>query len=121
MADKYQPENDVKTKINRFLKTWVDCFHFPYSAMWGRAGIPDKLMIQDGRFIGIEAKKTPLTEGVSLVEPSPVQKLVHKLIRKAGGIVIVINEMDPIAQLKREFDKYGIRYNKSSKEKGKKK
>ncbi len=110
MKSEYILEKYVKRKINNFLNEKVECFHFPYSSMWGRAGIPDKLMIQDGRFISIEAKKTPIEPGMKLVEPSPVQKIVHDLIRKFGGIVILINEHDPIAQLKREFTKYGIKY-----------
>lgn len=112
---KYIPEKDVKEKVNRFLKKWVPCFSFFYSAYYGVAGIPDKIVVQDGKFIGIELKKTPVDPDGKTIQPSPAQVLCHKKLIENGAVVIVVNEHDPIAQLKREFDFHGIRYEDSKK------
>lgn len=112
MKNEYVLEKKVKQKINKFLNEKVDCFHFPYSAFGGRPGIPDKILIQDGRFISIESKKTPIEPGMKIIEPTPVQKVIHKIIKQFGGIVILINECDYMSQLKKEFDNYGIKYKK---------
>ena len=59
-------------------------FYFPYpGARHGMAGIPDYLVVLDGRFIGFEVKRP---SGVQ----SDKQKQAEKRIEAAGGIYCVV-------------------------------
>jgi len=48
------------------------------------AGLPDLIGVHHGKFFGLETK---MPEGK---DPTPIQLLRHKQIRKAGGFVAVV-------------------------------
>lgn len=61
-------------------------------AYGGRAGLPDLILCYRGLFIGVECKKRG-------ERPSEIQLREHELIRRAGGICIVVEEPLELARL----------------------
>lgn len=51
------------------------------------AGLPDIIVCVDGRFIGLETK---LPDGGSA---SPIQTVVHTMIKNAGGKAVVVRSV----------------------------
>ena len=81
------PEAKVKAKIHAILKK-----HRAYAVNYiggisANNGTPDILACLNGRFIGIEAK-------AGKNKPTDLQTLNLKRIDEAGGLALVINEMN---------------------------
>ena len=50
------PEGKVKQKLDKALKQLGVWFYSPQAGPFGKAGIPDRVAIVRGRFVGIECK-----------------------------------------------------------------
>ena len=81
------PEGKVKAKIDKILKSAGEDIWFakPRGGPYGKAGTPDYLVCVGGFFLAIEAKAGDN-------QPTPLQREQHKMICRAGGMVLVVNE-----------------------------
>lgn len=50
------PEARIKARLDRKLKTLGVFWFSPNAGPYGKAGIPDRIVIANGRFVGIECK-----------------------------------------------------------------
>lgn len=87
------PEGNVKLKIKAFLLTFGEVlwFFMPFQGGYGIRGIPDIIGCYKGRFFAIEVKAPG-------GKPKPWQNLIMDLIRKAGGLCIVADNLDTVKQ-----------------------
>ena len=84
------PEGRIKHRLNKMLNE-LGVWHFaPQSGIYGRAGIPDKIVCVAGQFVGIEAKKDSKTP------PTALQLKCMVDIEKAGGACFVVYDDDTI-------------------------
>jgi hypothetical protein len=102
------PEGRVKDAIKKELKSRgfapaggssdlafpTGWYYMPVSNGMGSHGIPDFVGCWEGDFFSIEAKAPG-------GEPTPMQLRRHEEIRKAGGIILVI---DNVEDLRKWFD-----------------
>ena len=79
------PEGKVKNNIKKILKAHDAYYSMPIGTGFGAMGVPDFLVCNKGRFIGIEAK----TVGNN---PTRLQESNMAHIRSCGGIALVVNE-----------------------------
>ena len=82
------PEKKVKEAIKRVLKQEGVYYFMPATGGYGRSGVPDFVCCVKGYFLAIEAK-------AGSNAPTPLQLREMDEIRKAGGVAIVVNEMNP--------------------------
>lgn len=83
-----QRESKLSRKIMAELeKRGAFCFKV-HGGPWMMAGLPDIIACYRGQFIAAETK---MPDGGN---PSPVQQLVHRKIRKAGGEVRVVRSVE---------------------------
>lgn len=81
------PESKVKAKIHAILKERGAYAVNYIGGISANNGTPDILACLNGRFIGIEAK-------AGKNKPTDLQTLNLKRIDEAGGLALVINEMN---------------------------
>jgi pantoate kinase len=86
------PEKLVKDKIKKFLKEHGVWYAMPMGTGYGNSGVPDFLCCVNGKFLAIEAKAG---KGI----PTALQEKNLRDIKVAGGIALVINELN-IEELK---------------------
>ena len=79
------PEKKVKDKVVKLLKSYGIYYFFPATHGFGRSGVPDIVCCYNSLFIGIECK-------AGTNKPTALQEKEMTDIRKAGGVVFVINE-----------------------------
>jgi hypothetical protein len=79
------PEGKVKKQAKAILDYFGVYYFFPASGGYGRAGVPDIIACYNGRFIGIEIKAGDN-------QPTALQQRELAMIRKRGGVALVINE-----------------------------
>lgn len=77
-----QPEAKIGKKIREFLESEGAFVFKVHGGPQMLAGLPDLIGCYKGRFIGIEVKQPGQ-------KPTARQEFVHRMIRKAGGEVIV--------------------------------
>ena len=98
------PEAKVKKKVVNVLNSYGANYFYPVTGGFGRSGVPDIVACYLGLFIGIECK-------AGNNKPTPLQEAQMALIRKAGGVTMVVNEdniydiTDTLQELK---DRHGI-------------
>ena len=98
------PEAKVKKKVVNVLNSYGAYYFYPVTGGFGRSGVPDIVACYLGLFIGIECK-------AGTNKPTPLQEAQMALIRKAGGVTMVVNEdniydvTDTLQELK---DRHGI-------------
>ena len=81
------PEGKVKAKAIRTLKA-MDAYHcMPVTGGFGTSGVPDILICFRGRFVAIECK-------AGRGKVTALQQSNLDAIRRAGGVALVINELD---------------------------
>ena len=78
------PEGKVKAKVDRVLSTHKIWYFSPQSGPYGRAGIPDRIAVVNGQFIGIEVKADRTKK------PTRLQKRCMDQIELAGGKCFVV-------------------------------
>ena len=97
------PEKKVKDKVRKLL-TESGVYNFmPATHGYGRSGVPDIIACINGKFLAIEAKAGKGTT-------TALQKRELDLIRKSGGVAMVINEdnLDELMLYIASFDEEGI-------------
>jgi hypothetical protein len=85
MAD--TPEVKVKKKIKQNLLDAGAYYAMPIGMGMGNAGVPDFLICFQGRFIAVEAK-------AGKGKPTLLQLKHLKQIHEAGGLSLIINELN---------------------------
>jgi len=78
------PEGRIKNKLDKMLKSERVWFYSPQAGPFGRAGVPDRVAILGGRFIGIECKADRTKK------PTALQLKCMKEIEMAGGTCFVV-------------------------------
>jgi hypothetical protein len=81
------PEAKVKKQIRAILDEYGAYYAMPIGSGYGNSGVPDFLVCYKGWFIGIEAKA-----GQGKV--TALQEFNLNKIAKAGGVTLVINEVN---------------------------
>ena len=85
------PENRIKSKLDRMLKAEGVWFYSPQAGPFGVAGIPDRVAVVAGQFVGIECKADKTKE------PTALQMKCMRDIEKAGGKCFVAYDEATIA------------------------
>ena len=78
------PEGKIKARLDKMLKKHKVWYFSPQSGPFGRAGVPDRLAVVQGRLIGIEAKSDKTKK------PTALQIKCMKEIDMAGGKCFVV-------------------------------
>lgn len=79
------PEGAVKKQVRATLDYFGAYYFLPATGGYGRSGVPDIVACYRGRFIGIEVK-------AGSNEPTALQQRELAIIKKKGGIAVVVNE-----------------------------
>ena len=87
------PEGKIKRKLDNTLKQLGVWYYSPQSGPFGRSGIPDRVAIQKGSFIGIECKAD------AKKKPTALQIKCMKEIDNAGGKCFVVYDDETIQQV----------------------
>jgi len=96
------PEKKIKDKVRKLL-TESGVYNFmPATHGYGRSGVPDIIACINGKFLAIETKAGKGTT-------TALQKRELDLIRKSGGVAMVINEdnLDELMLYIASFDEEG--------------
>lgn len=83
------PEAKVKKAVRQVLVNLGAYYVMPVTGGYGNSGAPDFLVCLQGRFIGIECK-------AGGNKPTALQELNLKNIRDAGGVALVVNEINVV-------------------------
>lgn len=89
------PEGRVKNRLKVMLKKHSVWFYMPQAGAFGRAGIPDFILIVEGRFVGVECKADRRKK------PTPLQVTAMQQIDDAGGKCFVVSDYDTQDELER--------------------
>ena len=84
------PEGKVKRRLDTMLKRRKIWYFSPQSGPFGKAGIPDRLAVVEGRLIGIEVKANKTRK------PTPLQVKCMSDIEKAGGKCFLVYDDETI-------------------------
>jgi Holliday junction resolvase len=96
------PEKKVKDKVRKVLAEYGVYNFMPATHGYGRSGVPDIIACINGKFLAIETKAGKGTT-------TALQKRELDLIRKSGGVAMVINEdnLDELMLYIASFDEEG--------------
>ena len=89
------PEGKVKNRLKTMLKQHGIWFYMPQAGPFGKAGIPDFILIVEGKFVGVECKADKSKK------PTPLQVIAMEDIEKAGGKCFVVRDNDTQWELER--------------------
>jgi hypothetical protein len=92
------PEGKIKQALDRMLRDRGVWFFSPQAGPYGVSGIPDRILIVCGTFVGVECKsdaKRPMTE---------LQKLRRKQIEEAGGVYFLVYDEQTITSVRDYID-----------------
>ncbi|QDP53663.1 MAG: putative nuclease [Prokaryotic dsDNA virus sp.] len=89
------PEGRVKNRLKAMLKKLNVWYYMPQAGPFGRAGIPDLILIVEGRFVGVECKADRRKK------PTPLQVTAMQQIEDAGGKCFVVCDYDTQDELER--------------------
>lgn len=78
------PENKVKQKVDRLLQQHKIWFYSPQAGPFGRSGVPDRVAIIRGKFVGIECKAD------ATKKPTRLQLHCMRQIEAAGGVCFLV-------------------------------
>ena len=81
------PEKKVKDKVVKLLKAYGIYYFFPATHGFGRSGVPDVICCISGKFLAIECKAGDN-------KPTALQEREIAAIKAAGGIAVVVNELN---------------------------
>lgn len=90
------PEGKVKARVDKLLKELGVWYFPPQAGPYGAAGIPDRVAIVCGQFLGIEVKADRTKK------PTALQQKCMREIEAAGGRCFVVCDSETLASL-REF------------------
>jgi hypothetical protein len=88
------PESRVKAALDRMLKAERVWFYPPQAGPFGSAGIPDRVAVVDGLFLGIECKAD------ATKKPTALQLKCMADIEAAGGKCFVVYDKATIEQVR---------------------
>jgi hypothetical protein len=88
------PESKVKAALDRMLKAERVWFYPPQAGPFGGAGIPDRVAVVEGLFVGIECKAD------ATKKPTALQIKCMADIEKAGGKCFVVYDKTTIEQVR---------------------
>jgi hypothetical protein len=83
------PEAKVKKAVRQVLDSLGAYYVMPVTSGYGNSGAPDFLICLQGRFVGIECK-------AGKNKPTALQELNLKRIKDAGGVALVVNEINVV-------------------------
>jgi hypothetical protein len=81
------PEAKVKKVVVAQLKQLCAYYFYPVTGGYGQSGVPDVVGCYEGLFFGIECK-------AGKNKPTPLQEKNLAQIRAAGGLDMVVNEIN---------------------------
>ena len=81
------PEAKVKKVVVAQLKKLCAYYFYPVTGGYGQSGVPDIVGCYNGVFFGIECK-------AGKNKPTPLQEKNLAQIRAAGGLDMVVNEIN---------------------------
>lgn len=84
------PEAKIKTRLDRMLRAEGVWFYSPQAGPFGVAGIPDRVAIVAGQFVGIECKADKTKK------PTALQLKCMRDIEQAGGKCFVAYDDETI-------------------------
>ena len=88
------PEGKIKRKLDKMLKYEKVWYYSPQAGPFGRAGVPDRVAILGGQFIGIECKADRSKK------PTALQLKCMQEIEDAGGKCFVVCDDESIEQVR---------------------
>ena len=88
------PESKVKSALDKMLKQERVWFYPPQAGPFGGAGIPDRVAVVEGLFVGIECKAD------ATKKPTALQIKCMADIEKAGGKCFVVYDKATIEQVR---------------------
>lgn len=88
------PEGKVKKALDKMLKAEGIWFYSPQAGPYGVSGIPDRVAVVCGLFVGIEAKAN------SKCEMTALQERCMKQIKAAGGYHFLVYDKETIDQVR---------------------
>lgn len=92
------PEGAIKAKLDKMLRSEGVWFFSPQAGPYGVAGIPDRILIVCGTFVGVECKADAKKEMTAL------QKLRRKEIEEAGGVYFLVYDEQTIMSVRNYID-----------------
>ena len=87
------PEGNIKRKLDNTLKDMGVWYYSPQSGPFGKSGIPDRVAIVKGKFIGIECKANISRK------PTALQTKTMKEIEEQGGKCFVVYDDETIQKV----------------------
>lgn len=84
-------EKAIETKIKAFLTSKNIYWFKVHGSAFMPPGIPDLVCCWNGRFLGIEIKRTGAKN-----EQSDAQKVHERNIKKAGGIYLLVESLEEV-------------------------
>lgn len=90
------PEGRVKAKVDKLFKELGVWYYSPQAGPYGASGIPDRVAIANGLFIGVECKADKTKK------PTALQMKCMADIEHAGGKCFVVCDDESLSLL-REF------------------
>ena len=88
------PEGKIKRRLDKMLNAEGVWFYSPQAGPFGVAGIPDRVCIVEGQFVGVEAKADKTKK------PTALQMKCMRDIEQAGGKCFVVYDDDTITQVR---------------------
>ena len=89
------PEGKIKARVDKLLHQYKIWFFSPQAGPYGKAGIPDRIAIIRGQFVGIEVKADRTKK------PTALQRKCMEKIEAAGGKCFVVCDFETLEQLER--------------------
>lgn len=84
------PEGRIKSRLDKMMKAEGVWFYSPQAGPFGVAGIPDRVAIVAGQFVGIECKADKTKK------PTALQMKCMRDIEQAGGKCFVVYDNETI-------------------------
>ena len=92
------PEGKIKNKLDKMLKYEKVWYYSPQAGPFGRAGVPDRVAILGGQFLGIECKADRSKK------PTALQLKCMQEIEDAGGKCFVVFDEESIEQVREHIN-----------------
>lgn len=90
------PEGKVKARVDKLFKEFGVWYYSPQAGPFGSSGIPDRVAIVKGLFVGVECKADRSKK------PTALQEKCMRDIEAAGGRCFVVCDSESLLSL-REF------------------
>ena len=92
------PEGRIKAKVDKLLKELGVWYYSPQAGPYGTSGIPDRVAIVDGLFVGVECKAD------AKKKPTALQQKCMRDIELAGGKCFVVCDAESLSLLQEFID-----------------